>query len=211
MKNRQSKVDNMNIIEHPRLYRLLGSASNLYQTQWQDIEQQVWDMFGKKSAILVTDMSHFSQVTNELGIVYYLGLIKKMQDIIAMSVSRQQGQVIKFVADNSFSIFDNVDQAIATMIEVNEKMSLENRHSPESRDIKICAGIDYGDFLNINNKDLFGACVNFASRLGEDIAKPREILISEQAYSLVTNTHYQFTSKINLNNDNDSYYRKLSY
>ncbi len=201
----------MNIIEHPRLYRLLGSASNLYQTQWRDIEQQVWDMFGQKSTILVTDMSHFSQVTNELGIVYYLGMIKKMQDIIAMSVSRQQGQVIKFAADNSFSIFENVEQALATIIEVNEKMSLENRHSSETRDIKICAGIDYGNFLNINDKDLYGACVNFASLLGEDIAKPWEVLISEQAYNLVKNSQYQFTAKKSLTKDNESFYRELNY
>jgi len=201
----------MNIIEHPRLYRLLGSASNLYQTQWKDIEQQVWDMFGQESAILVTDMSHFSQVTNELGIVYYLGMIKKMQDIVAMSVSRQKGQVIKFAADNSFSIFESVDQAIATIIEINEKMSLENRHSSESRDIKICAGIDYGKFLNINNKDLYGACVNFASLLGEDISKPWEVLISEQACSLVKNSHYQFTPVTNISNDNELCYRNLIY
>ncbi len=201
----------MNIIEHPRLYRLLGSASNLYQTQWQDIEQQVWDMFGQKSAILVTDMSHFSQVTNELGIVFYLGMIKRMQDIIAMSVSRQDGQVIKFAADNSFSIFKNVEQAIATIVEVNEKMSLENSHSSECRDIKICSGIDYGEFLNINNKDLYGACVNFASLLGEDIAKPWEVLVSEQACLLVKDTDYKFSSKKNITNDNESYYRKLNY
>jgi class 3 adenylate cyclase len=200
----------MNIIEHPRLYRLLGSASDLYQTQWKDIEQQVWDMFGKKATILVTDMSHFSQVTNELGIVYYLGMIKKMQDIIAMSVSRHQGQVIKFAADNSFSIFETVDQAIAAIIEVNQKMSLENRNSVESRDIKICAGIDYGDFLNINDKDLYGACVNFASLLGEDTAKPWEILVSDKACNLVKNTQYQFTSQKLLNNDNQFCYRKLS-
>jgi len=201
----------MNIIEHPRLYRLLGSASDLYQTQWKDIEQQVWDMFGQKSTILVTDMSHFSQVTNELGIVYYLGMIKKMQDIIAMSVSRHQGQVIKFSADNSFSIFKTVEQALAAMIEVNQKMSLENRNSVESRDIKICAGIDYGEFLNINDKDLFGSCVNFASLLGEDTAKPWEILVSEKACSLIKNTQYQFTSQKMLNNDNQFCYRKLSY
>lgn len=53
----------MNIIEHPRLYRLLGSVSSLNKSQWLDVEAQVWDMFGQEAAILVTDISHFSKVT----------------------------------------------------------------------------------------------------------------------------------------------------
>ena len=102
----------MNIIDYPELYRLLGSLDDFNPSQWSDTEAYIWDMFGQKSAVLVTDMASFSQITQEQGIVYYLGMIKKMQDIIAISATRHQGVVIKFSADNAFVLFNEVDQAL---------------------------------------------------------------------------------------------------
>jgi len=36
------------------------------------------------------------------------------------------------------------------------------------RCIEMCANIDFGKTLNINNQDFFGDAVNLASKLGED-------------------------------------------
>ncbi|MCW8834589.1 MAG: hypothetical protein OQK09_08150 [Colwellia sp.] len=201
----------MNIIEHPRLYRLLGSASSLYQTQWQEVEDEVWKMFGQEAVVLVTDMSYFTQVTNELGIVYYLSMIKKMQDIISMSVPRYNGNVINFVADNSFSIFTNIDDAVSAIIEINDKMAQINSLTPEARDINVCAGIDYGKFLNINGKCLYGASINFACVLGEDIAEPQEVLLSNQAHALIKKTQHQFKQHTVEFNELTVQYHKLIY
>ena len=201
----------MNIIEHPRLYRLLGSTSNLYQEQWQEVEEEVWQMFGQEAVVLVTDMSYFTQVTNELGIVYYLSMIKKAQDIISMSVPRYNGSVVNFVADNSFSIFTTIDDAINAIVEINDKMTQVNSQTPEARDIKICAGLDFGKFLNINSETLYGATINFASVLGEDIAEPQEILLSNQAHALVKKSLYKFKPLTIEFNDLTIHYQKLIY
>ena len=185
----------MNIIEHPRLYRLLASKSELNQDKWREVEDDIWNMFGQEAAVLVTDMSYFSQVTKELGIVYYLTMIKKMQDIVSMSVVRHQGEVIKFIADNSFSIFESVDQALAAIIEININMAISNRNTTRERDIVMCSGIDYGKFLNINGSDLYGETVNLASVLGEDIADPFDILLSQNAHTHLNSDHgYKFSS-----------------
>jgi class 3 adenylate cyclase len=184
----------MNIIEHPRLYRLLALKSELNQDKWREVEDYIWNMFGQEAAVLVTDMSYFSKVTKELGIVYYLTMIKNMQDIVSMSVVRHQGEVIKFVADNSFSIFASVDQAVAAVIEINRDMASFNRKTAKERDIVMCSGIDYGKFLNINGSDLYGETVNLASVLGEDIAGSFDILLSENAYQqLDSKQDYQFS------------------
>ena len=201
----------MNIIEHPRLYRLLGSASNAYPAQWQEVEDEVWQMFGQEALVLVTDMSYFTQVTNELGIVYYLTMIKKMQDIISMSVPRYNGNVINFVADNSFSIFTDINDAISAIVEINDKMSQINSLSPEARDIKICAGIDFGKFLNINGQYLYGACVNSASVLGEDIAEAQDVLLSKKAHALIKNSSYKFNSLTVEFNEITIEYKQLIY
>jgi hypothetical protein len=51
-------------------------------------------------------MYPLSPNTKHHDIIYYLAMIKRMHDIIAMTVNKYQGAVIKFVADNSLSIFN---------------------------------------------------------------------------------------------------------
>jgi class 3 adenylate cyclase len=182
----------MNIIEHPRLYRLLGSLSVLPEQQWSEVEQDIWEMFEQTKAVLVTDMSQFSKVTKRHGIIYYLSMIKRMQDIVAMAVTRHKGQLIKFLADNSFSEFDSVDDALRCIIEINEKMKIENLKTPGLCDVEICSGIDFGKILNINNTDFFGDPVNIASKLGEDTAEPWDVLITKRAHAMLGTQIYNF-------------------
>lgn len=174
----------MNIIEHPRLYRLLTSMGDLSPKECGDIEDDLWHMFGQHRAVLVTDMSHFSKVTQQHGIIYYLAMIKRMQDVVALAVAKHKGHIVKFIADNSFSIFDDVDTALRCIQEINTRMKAENAKTPDIWDIEICSGIDCGNILNINNADVFGDPVNIASKLGEDTAGPWEVLITERAKSM---------------------------
>jgi adenylate cyclase len=183
----------LNIIDHPRLYRLLGSMGDLTPEEWPEVEKDVWALFEETKAVLVTDMSHFSKVTKKHGIIYYLGMMKRMQDIIAMAVAKHNGTLVKFVADNSFSVFNSVDDAVNCIIETNHKMKIDNAKTPEIWDIEICAGVDFGKILNINNKDLFGDAVNLASKLGEDTAGPWEILLTQRAFNMLSHTQYNFT------------------
>ncbi len=52
--------------------------------------------------------------------------------------------------------------------------------TPPELDIRLSIGVDFGRFLIVGNNDFFGEPVNVASKLGEDIAKPGEILITER-------------------------------
>lgn len=45
----------------------------------------------------------------------------------------------------------------------------------------LCVGIGYGRVLRIGDLDVFGAEVNAASKLGEDIAKANEVLVTQAA------------------------------
>jgi class 3 adenylate cyclase len=160
-----------------------------------DIEKDLWEMFGQSAAVLVTDMSHFSKVTQQHGIIYYLAMIKRMQDVVALSVAKHHGHIIKFIADNSFSIFNSVDAALSCILEINHKMKSENSKTPDIWDIEICSGVDHGKILNINFSDIFGDPVNVASKLGEDTASPWEVLVTERAKQLASN-NFHFDQKI---------------
>ena len=47
-------------------------------------------------------------------------------------------------------------------------------------------GIDVGDILLIDQVECFGDAVNLAYKLGEDIARPGEVLLTPQARSAVS-------------------------
>ncbi|WP_016956905.1 adenylate/guanylate cyclase domain-containing protein [Catenovulum agarivorans] len=148
-------------------------------------EQKLWDLYGTKGAVLIMDMSGFSLVTQKYGIVYYLSMIHRMQQITKPTIERHQGVVVKFVADNVFARFNSAAQAINAVVEINHLLDLENAKTPDVWDIQVAAGIDYGDYLLTDELDYFGDVVNKASKLGEDVARGGEILITENAYNSI--------------------------
>ena len=172
----------MKIIDHPRLYRLLTSLGAAGDGELSEVEHEIWSMFGQDATVLITDMSSFSKITKELGIVYYLALIKRMQDIVDMLITRHNGKLIKFLADNTFAIFETPDDALECIEQINKSIRIENQRTPSIWDIELACGIDCGRILNINNADLFGDAVNIAAKMGEDSAEPWEVMISWRAF-----------------------------
>jgi adenylate cyclase len=147
------------------------------------IHDALWHEFGHKKAILVMDMSGFSLLTQKFGIVHYLSMVRRMQITTAPIIERHAGQVVKFEADNCFAMFDDVPSAVEAAVALNTAFAAINEFTDDEFDIRISIGIDYGDVLLIGGPDYFGDPVNLASKLGEDIAGPGEILITEGALS----------------------------
>jgi class 3 adenylate cyclase len=53
-----------------------------------------------------------------------------------------------------------------------------SKKAPEEQ-VLLCIGLGFGRVLRIGDSDVFGAEVNAASKLGEDIAEAWEILVTE--------------------------------
>ncbi len=148
----------------------------------EKIEAQLWGQFGTTKAVLVMDVSRFSLLTQRYGIVYNLSMVRRMQLTSQPIIEKAGGQVVKFEADNCFAMFDEVQPAIQAAITIHQAFARENTHTQEKFDIRVGIGIDHGDVLLVGGPDYFGAAVNRASKLGEDIAGPGEILVTESAF-----------------------------
>ncbi|HSQ21131.1 MAG TPA: adenylate/guanylate cyclase domain-containing protein, partial [Blastocatellia bacterium] len=61
---------------------------------------------------------------------------------------------------------------------------------PPNRDIVGSIGIGYGATLVIDEEDIFGAEVNIACKLGEDVAGKSEILLTQSAYAALPPDRY---------------------
>ena len=147
------------------------------------IERQLWRDYGSERAVLVVDMSGFSELTGRHGIVHYLSMVRRMQLTAKPIIDGYEGVVLKFEADNAFAMFPGVEAAVRAAADLNAAFARANRDTPDELDIRIACGIDYGPILVVDQRDFFGDAVNTASKLGEDVGRPGEILLSVRAYA----------------------------
>lgn len=167
----------------PRFEELLIKFAKAEDKKLQDeIEKTLWSEFGTTGAVLVMDMSGFSRLTQKYGIVHYLSMVKRMQLTSQPIIEQLGGQVVKFEADNCFAMFTDVLSAVRAAIRMDTAFEAINRFTEDEFDIRVSVGIDYGGILLIGGPDYFGETVNAASKLGEDVAGPGEILLTERAF-----------------------------
>jgi adenylate cyclase len=145
------------------------------------IEALLWREFGREAAVLVLDMSGFSQLTHRYGLVHYLSMVRRMQLTADPIVRGCGGTPVKFEADNCYATFPTVDDALACALALNAAFDAANRSTPDELDIRVAIGIDHGRIVLVDDADFFGHPVNRASKLGEDLARPGEILITTEA------------------------------
>jgi len=139
------------------------------------IEAQIWAAFGVEQSVLVLDMSQFSLSVRRDGILPYLGHIRRMQTLVQPVVESHGGRVVKFVADNLFATFGEAEAAVKAAVAMNRAVA-------ESRvGFGIAIGIDHGRFLLLPEGDVWGDAINVACKLGEDLARPGEILLTQAA------------------------------
>jgi adenylate cyclase len=167
---------------------LLLYAQENEKDKREQIEAALWQEFGKVKAVLVMDMSGFSLLSYRHGIVHYLSMVRRMQLTSQPIIEKYRGQVIKFEADNCFALFDEPLSAVRAAMSLNTAFFAMNVLTDDAFDIRVSIGIDYGEVLLIGGPDYFGNPVNCASKLGEDVGGPGEILVSAAAFKQIPET-----------------------
>lgn len=95
------------------------------------------------------------------------------------------GRIIKFEADNCFAVFPEPASAARTAITIQHAIAAANILTSEDMDIHVTIGIDYGKILILNEDDMYGDAVNRACKMGEDIGKADDILITKEAMDMI--------------------------
>ncbi len=161
--------------------RLTDFAKTESQAVRQRIEADLWAEHGAEQAVFVLDLSGFSRHADKHGIVHFLALIQQMRILLKPLVEDHRGTVVKFEADNCFARFSNPMNAIEAAIECNHTLDALNRTVHQDFEINASVGIDFGWILLVRETDFYGMPVNIASKLGEDIARPGQILVTDHA------------------------------
>ena len=150
----------------------------------KEVDSLIWEKYGEETTVILTDLSGFTRLTKEKGIIYFLSLIQKQEDILAPLIKEFSGKIIKQEGDSFFIIFPTPQSALQCALKTRENFNNFNETCDERGKITINMGIASGKAL-VFQDDLFGNPVNIASKLGEDIACNGEILISEEVYKTI--------------------------
>ena len=149
------------------------------------VDRKVWDLFGETWAVMFTDLSGFSRQVEKFGILHFLQIIHEHKVILNPIIAEHDGILIKVEADSLIVIFRRTASAIRCAVKMQRTLALVNASRPPETEVLLCVGIGHGDILRIGDIDIFGREVNAASKLGEDTAKAREILLTKGAVDSV--------------------------
>lgn len=141
----------------------------------------VWAAIGAVGAILVTDLSGFTRVTKQRGILQFLTIFRRCQVVCLPLIEQHKGVLLKQEADDFIVFFDDATDALACAVAMLKSMATLNKTMPEQDHISMCIGLEYGALLRLDD-DAFGDTVNVAFKLGEDLATADEILIGNHAF-----------------------------
>ena len=156
------------------------------------IDARIWDLFGEEWAVMFTDLSGFSSGVASFGIIHFLQIIYESQRILTPSIDRHDGILLKMEGDSMLVIFRNVAKAVECALEMQQICADYSATHEPAEQIRLCVGLGFGRMLRIGDRDVFGAEVNAASKLGEDIANAGEILVTDAVCCTLAGK-YRFT------------------
>ena len=135
-------------------------------------EAEVHRRFSTVASILVVDFTGMVRRTDSRGIVYALSRARFAERTMQLSGTR-----VKQVADTVFRLYDSPAAALRDALDAHRKLHAAVHGSDDP--IRACIGLGHGPMLLIPSQDCYGAEVNRAFVLGEDVAGGGETLITD--------------------------------
>jgi len=143
------------------------------------IEAAIFARFGCPRAVMFTDLVGFSRLVEAFGILHFLQLIQESETLFLPLMAQHQGQCLKREGDSLLALFKQPQHAlncaqamVAATKQVNTGRTAQDR-------IDVCIGLSWGTVLCIDEHEVWGAEVNAASKLGEEMAHGGEILVTD--------------------------------
>jgi adenylate cyclase len=168
--------------------RLLPNANKI------EIDQRIWDLFGEEWCVMMTDLAGFSRQVAEYGIIHFLQTIYESERLLLPVIEQHEGFLLKTDGDSLLVIFRKPQKALQCALVMQQVLIPYNEAKLEQERVHLCIGLGFGKILRVGNTEVFGAEVNAACKLGEDLAKQGETLVTgafQQACAEFVGATYQ--------------------
>jgi class 3 adenylate cyclase len=158
-------------------------------------DDAVWADLGTTGTILITDLSGFTRLTQQHGILHFLQMIRRFSLIAKPLFPKHGGVFIRYEADDLVGVFDRPEHAIACALDMMRELRALNGSLDEHDRIGLSVGLEHGRYLRLED-DVFGDPVNLAYKLGEDVAARDEILIGSAALRGAEEAGFSFPADV---------------
>jgi len=160
-----------------RLYDLIAQRL-LPDANKVEIDQRIWDLFGEEWCVMMTDLAGFSRRVAEYGIIHFLQTIYESERLLLPVIEQHEGFLLKTDGDSFLVIFRKPQKALQCALVMQQTLIPYNEAKLEQERVHLCVGLGFGKILRVGNTEVFGAEVNAACKLGEDVAKQGETLVT---------------------------------
>ena len=144
--------------------------------------------FTKKKAVLVIEMYEQAEVAHEHGVLPFIDMVLTMKRHCGMAVKHRHGKCVRSIETKIIGqIMALFDRPIDCM-----RAAIEARYRCRDEEFNLSIGAGFSEILDLNACNAFGDAVNMAFKLGEDVAKGGEILITENIKNGLRNERFDF-------------------
>jgi adenylate cyclase len=164
------------------LEQLVRQRSDVFGDARAAVDAHIWQQFGQRRAVMFTDLAGFSRQVDAFGVLHFLQVIQQSHSLFEPIIATHKGLLVKVDGDSLLVTFDLPQAAVDCALAMQAACVQYNTDRAPEDQVLLCVGIGYGDVLCVGDIDIFGAQVNAAAKLGEDIAKAGEVYITESVY-----------------------------
>ena len=142
------------------------------------------DKYDRERAVLSIDMTGYTSSAMHQGEIQSFLRIMDAQRVVAPVLQEFGAELIRCFADDVVALFHEPGPALDAAFEIHRRVRLFNKSPSSSVDpTSCCAGLGFGRLFAIGPNLAQGDEMNQASKLGEDIARANETLVTERAYA----------------------------
>jgi hypothetical protein len=141
-------------------------------------------------AILFTDIVGSTRLTQELGDLAAMQLVREHDAAVRSGLARFGGSEVKHTGDGIMAVFDSASRAVGAATHIQRALK-EGTGANERLRVRI--GVAAGEPVN-EHDDLFGAAVQQAARLCE-CAQPDSIVVSSGVHDLCRGKGITFSDR----------------
>jgi class 3 adenylate cyclase len=141
-----------------------------------------------RRAILSLDMTGFTSSAMKIGEIESLLRIVDAQRVCIPVLRDFGAELVRCFADDVVALFEQPNDALDAAFEIHHRVNQFNLSGLASEyPTKCCIGIGFGDVYAIGPNLAQGDEMNRASKLGEDIARANETLVTERTFKALKN------------------------
>lgn len=162
------------LLDSAEFFRILGRRT---ARTAEAVDRKLREQAERNVTVFVSDTSGFTRKTHLYGIAQFLSVMTRHYRALRPVFRRHQGTLLAQTADNMLAVFPDPGSALRASIEIQKRLRRHNAGKKDADQFHLCIGIESGPaFVLADN--IYGACVNVASKLGEDLAGKGEILVT---------------------------------